>query len=142
MKQGLPGLVDNLFKFLANLGFAPALGALSAVTHAGGDNGGRGLVGMIATAGGLGERPGGYGGGGGYNGGYGGNEPLDAYGYGPQAEAAMAARGGGFPGAPSGFSSGGIPAVGGDRSRYGRRRARRSAALRACGHRLPWTWRW
>lgn len=113
-KKGLPGIMENLTRFLGDLAFAPALGALSAVTHSFPDNGGRGIFGMMGTAAGMGAPAGGYGGayGPSYGGGMPGYEPLDAYGYGPQAEAAMAARGGGFPGAQSGFSLPGMPAMG------------------------------
>ncbi len=133
-KQGLPGLAKNLFTFLGDLAFAPVLGALSGAKAWGGDNGGRGLVGMISTAGGMGAPPsGGYGGGygagyGGYSPGYSGSygggysgysggygaEGLNAAGLGPDAAAAMSARaaagglGLGYGGAPGIGARGGI----------------------------------
>lgn len=39
ISKGLPGLAENITKFLANLAFAPALGALQAVVVAGGGGG-------------------------------------------------------------------------------------------------------
>jgi hypothetical protein len=58
MSKGLPGLVENLTKFLAGLAFAPVLGALQAVQAANGgyDAGkmGSGLAGMAGVAAGLG----------------------------------------------------------------------------------------
>lgn len=36
ISKGLPGIAENITKFLANLAFAPALGALQAVVYAGG----------------------------------------------------------------------------------------------------------
>jgi TP901 family phage tail tape measure protein len=115
--QGLPGLANNLTKFLGNLAFAPVLGALGAVTQWGGNNGGKGLLGAIATAA-MGDQ--GYGGYGGYGGGYGPSvgypgygtdAALNQYGLGPDAAAAMAARPGGMPsisGGPSLPSSSGM----------------------------------
>jgi phage-related minor tail protein len=54
ISKGLPGIADNLVKFLANLAMAPALGALGAVTKAFPGNGGKGIAGMLGTAMGLG----------------------------------------------------------------------------------------
>ena len=55
---GLPGIAENLTNFLANLGFAPALGALSGIGMAmdpyGRGQGGGGLLGMGAALGGFG----------------------------------------------------------------------------------------
>ena len=49
ISKGLPGIAENLTKFLANLAFAPVLGALSGVTAAYGTAGkGTGLLGMLA----------------------------------------------------------------------------------------------
>lgn len=49
ISKGLSGIAENLTKFLANLAFAPALGALSAVTGGLGTAGpGTGLLGMMA----------------------------------------------------------------------------------------------
>ena len=49
ISKGLPGIAENITKFLANLAFAPALGALSAVTDTFGTAGkGSGLLGMLA----------------------------------------------------------------------------------------------
>jgi hypothetical protein len=81
ISKGLPGIAENLTKFLANLAFAPAMGAMAG-TQAGlgfpggqGLGGGKGLVGMaglsgmfgpqFTTAGGAGGGRGGRGGGGG-----------------------------------------------------------------------------
>jgi hypothetical protein len=56
LSKGLPGLADNLVKFLANLAFAPVLGALGGVEAAGGGVKGKGsgLVGLAAQAAGFG----------------------------------------------------------------------------------------
>lgn len=55
---GLPGIAENLTNFMANLGFAPALGALSGLGMAmdpfGRAQGGGGLIGMGAALSGLG----------------------------------------------------------------------------------------
>lgn len=48
LSKGLPGLADNLVRFLANLAFAPLLGALSAVTAAYPTYGAEGLIGLGA----------------------------------------------------------------------------------------------
>ena len=49
ISKGLPGLAENITKFLANLAFAPVLGALSGVTAAYGTAGpGTGLLGMFS----------------------------------------------------------------------------------------------
>jgi len=56
--RGLPGIAENLTKFLANLAFAPVLGALKGVEAAGGYDEktmGSGLAGMIGGALGLGK---------------------------------------------------------------------------------------
>lgn len=53
--KGLAGFAENLAKFLANLAFAPAIGALSAVKQASGydpDKNGKGLLGMLFGGGG------------------------------------------------------------------------------------------
>ncbi|WP_293308893.1 phage tail tape measure protein [Mycolicibacterium sp.] len=55
VSKGLPGIVENITKFLANLAFAPALGQLGAVRAAGGTGAGSGLAGMIGSALGLGQ---------------------------------------------------------------------------------------
>ena len=55
ISKGLPGLAENLVKFLANLAFAPALGALSAVSAAS-PNQGSGLVGVMAANGAFGQQ--------------------------------------------------------------------------------------
>lgn len=52
--DGLPGIAENIVKFLANLAFAPAYGALSAVQSANGfkrGEAGSGLFGMAASSG-------------------------------------------------------------------------------------------
>ncbi|WP_201274605.1 hypothetical protein [Mycolicibacterium sp. CH28] len=49
ISKGLPGIAENITKFLANLAFAPVLGALSGVTAANGTAGsGTGLLGAFA----------------------------------------------------------------------------------------------
>ncbi|OBA58308.1 phage tail tape measure protein [Mycobacterium sp. 1100029.7] len=127
--KGLPGLADNLTRFLGNLAFAPVLGALSAVTQWGGNNGGKGLLGMLATGLGGGQDAGyggGYGPSYGYPG-YGTDSALNASGLGPDAAAALGALGkypsvagmaGGAPLSPSvkGFGGGGGAPAGPSRS--------------------------
>ncbi|KUH99262.1 hypothetical protein [Mycobacterium sp. IS-3022] len=57
--KGLPGLADNLVRFLASLAFAPAVGALyGAQARAGYSNGaaGSGLFGMLAAQGAFGSQ--------------------------------------------------------------------------------------
>lgn len=52
ISKGLPGIAENLTKFLANLVAAPVYGALAGVRAAGGElGGGRGLVGAAALGG-------------------------------------------------------------------------------------------
>lgn len=127
LSQGFPGLAKNLTTFLANLAFAPLMGSLSAIVAAnGGDNGGFGLMGM------LGSQMG-YGGGartGSYPAGVSNLSGLNAAGLGPDAAAALAARGGtsapsiggsslstspggGFSATPTGFGGPGIGGSGG-----------------------------
>lgn len=127
LSQGFPGLAKNLTTFLANLAFAPLMGSLSAIVAAnGGDNGGFGLMGM------LGSQMG-YGGGtrtGSYPAGVSSLSGLNAAGLGPDAAAALAARGGtsapsiggsslsttpggGFSATPTGFGGPGIGGSGG-----------------------------
>lgn len=55
ISKGLPGLAENLVKFLANLTFAPALGALSAVSTVN-PNEGSGLTGILAAKGAFGQQ--------------------------------------------------------------------------------------
>lgn len=50
ISKGLPGLAENLVKFLANLAAAPVLGALGAVSTVAGDEG-SGLVGILGAQG-------------------------------------------------------------------------------------------
>lgn len=58
ISKGLPGLAENIVKFLANLTFAPVFGALGGVSAAGGGpKGGEGLIGMAAAASGFGATP-------------------------------------------------------------------------------------
>lgn len=58
ISKGLPGIAENLTKFLANLAFAPALGALNAVVQASGgpQATGSGLVGVLAANGAFGPQ--------------------------------------------------------------------------------------
>lgn len=58
ISKGLPGIAENLTKFLANLAFAPALGALNAVVQASGGSQatGSGLVGILAARGVFGSQ--------------------------------------------------------------------------------------
>lgn len=132
LSQGFPGLAKNLTTFLANLAFAPLMGSLSAIVAAnGGDNGGFGMMSMLGSQMGYGS-----GGGGGY-GGSTGSYPagvssasgLNSAGLGPDAAAALAARGGtpapvggsslatspggGFSASPTGFGGPGIGGSGG-----------------------------
>lgn len=55
LSDGLPGLAENLTKFIANLAAAPLLGPLSAIKQAAGDEG-SGLMGMLASNGAFGPR--------------------------------------------------------------------------------------
>ena len=55
LSDGLPGLAENLTKFIANLAAAPLLGQLSAIKTAAGDEG-SGVVGMLASNGAFGDR--------------------------------------------------------------------------------------
>ncbi|MEB3021315.1 tape measure protein [[Mycobacterium] crassicus] len=50
ISKGLPGIAENLTKFVANLAFAPALGALQAVAFAGGAGAGGGVAAGMAGA--------------------------------------------------------------------------------------------
>lgn len=59
VSKGLAGIADNITRFLANLAFAPVLGALQAVkTSEGFDSSkqGSGLMGMLGSSGALGPR--------------------------------------------------------------------------------------
>lgn len=49
--KGLPGLAENLTKFLANLGAAPMLGQLNAISQANPSKGGYGAMGILAARG-------------------------------------------------------------------------------------------
>lgn len=51
ISKGLPGLAENLTKFIANLAAAPLLGQLSAISQANPIQGGYGLSGMLAAQG-------------------------------------------------------------------------------------------
>ncbi|WP_370501156.1 phage tail tape measure protein [Mycolicibacterium sp. jd] len=55
LSEGLPGLAENLTKFIANLAAAPLLGQLSAIKQAAGDEG-SGLMGILASNGAFGPR--------------------------------------------------------------------------------------
>src|SRR4029077_14965331 len=56
LSKGLPGLADNLVRFLGSLAAAPLLGPLSAISNAQGgiDKTGSGLIGMLASQAGFG----------------------------------------------------------------------------------------
>jgi hypothetical protein len=56
ISKGLPGLAENLVKFLANLAAAPLLGQLSAISQANPIQGGYGLAGTLAAQGYLGPQ--------------------------------------------------------------------------------------
>ncbi|QNI06496.1 phage tail tape measure protein [Mycobacterium kubicae] len=114
MSQGLPGLAKNLVSFLGNLALAPALGALTAVSQFGGATSGAGLLGMFG--GGGAAAGGGYGGYSspgytpGYSStGYGTPGGLNSAGLGPDAAAALAARG---PGGAGGVGGAGASPMG------------------------------
>lgn len=97
LSQGFPGLAKNLTTFLANLAFAPLMGSLSAIVAAnGGDNGGFGMMGMLGSQMGYGSGgSGGYGGStGSYPAGVSSLSGLNSAGLGPDAAAALGARGG------------------------------------------------
>ncbi|KKF01939.1 phage tail tape measure protein [Mycolicibacterium obuense] len=53
ISKGLPGLADNLVRFIASLAAAPLLGQLSAISKAAGDEG-SGIIGIAASTGALG----------------------------------------------------------------------------------------
>ncbi|GKT30596.1 phage tail tape measure protein [Aduncisulcus paluster] len=54
--KGLPGLAENLTKFLANLGAAPMLGQLNAISAANPSKGGYGAMGVLAARGAFGPQ--------------------------------------------------------------------------------------
>lgn len=57
ISKGLPGIAENLTKFLANITAAPVYGALAGVRGAGGDlGGGKGLIGAAALSGAFGPQ--------------------------------------------------------------------------------------
>jgi hypothetical protein len=58
ISKGLPGIAENLTRFLASLAFAPAIGALNAVVAASGgpQASGSGLVGILAANGAFGSQ--------------------------------------------------------------------------------------
>lgn len=56
ISKGLPGLAENLTKFIANLAAAPLLGQLSAISQANSIQGGYGLSGILAAQGVLGPQ--------------------------------------------------------------------------------------
>lgn len=56
LSKGLPGLAENLFKFVANLAAAPLLGQLSAISAANPSQGGYGAMGILGAQGAFGPR--------------------------------------------------------------------------------------
>lgn len=56
ISKGLPGIAENLTKFLANLAAAPLLGQLSAITQANPSKGGYGIMGMLGAQGAFGDQ--------------------------------------------------------------------------------------
>ncbi|MCV7221533.1 hypothetical protein [Mycolicibacterium elephantis] len=56
LSDGLPGLADNLVRFIATLAAAPVLGQLSAIKNASPSQGGHGLFGMLAAQGTFGPQ--------------------------------------------------------------------------------------
>lgn len=56
ISKGLPGLAENLTKFIANLAAAPLLGQLEAIKQANPSQGGYGLMGILGAQGAFGER--------------------------------------------------------------------------------------
>lgn len=56
LSKGLPGLAENLFKFVANLAAAPLLGQLGAVSAMNPIQGGHGIMGMLGAQGVFGSK--------------------------------------------------------------------------------------
>lgn len=56
ISKGLPGIAENLVKFVANLAFAPMLGQLSAIQAANPSQGGYGLMGIMGAQGAFGPQ--------------------------------------------------------------------------------------
>ncbi|ART69123.1 hypothetical protein BTO20_11505 [Mycobacterium dioxanotrophicus] len=56
ISKGLPGLAENLTKFIANLAAAPLLGQLEAIKQANPSQGGYGLMGILGARGVFGDR--------------------------------------------------------------------------------------
>lgn len=56
ISKGLPGLAENLTKFLANLAFAPMMGQLAAISAANPSKGGYGLMGILGAQGAFGDQ--------------------------------------------------------------------------------------
>jgi hypothetical protein len=56
ISKGLPGIADNLTKFIANLAFAPMMGKLSAISAANPSQGGYGAIGVAAAQGAFGPQ--------------------------------------------------------------------------------------
>ncbi len=56
LSKGLPGLAENLTKFLANMAAAPLLGQLGAVAQANPSKGGYGAMGILAAQGAFGSQ--------------------------------------------------------------------------------------
>lgn len=106
ISEGLPGIAKWITTFLANLAFAPMIGALSAVRQSGpyGNSPGSGLIGMFGPAtGGSSGGGGGFGGGGGLGGLFGG-----LFGGGAGAPAAPSLGQPGYGGVGSVYPGGGM----------------------------------
>ncbi|MDH6199181.1 hypothetical protein M2272_005849 [Mycobacterium frederiksbergense] len=56
ISKGLPGLAENLTKFIANIAAAPLLGQLDAISRANPSQGGYGLMGILGAQGVFGEK--------------------------------------------------------------------------------------
>lgn len=56
ISKGLPGIAENLTKFLANLAFAPMMGQLAAISAANPSKGGYGAMGILAAQGAFGDQ--------------------------------------------------------------------------------------
>lgn len=110
ISKGLPGIAENLTKFLANLAFSPVFGALKGADAAyGGDtHGGKGVIGMIALGAGMGNT-GGPSGPGGWNGMNFGGAAMPGLGgaYGGGGAPGFFGRQNGLPGAFANLTAGG-----------------------------------
>lgn len=56
ISKGLPGIAENLTKFLANLAAAPLLGQLNAISQANPSKGGYGMMGILGAQGAFGDQ--------------------------------------------------------------------------------------